>query len=248
MEKLYTEVLVVLGNVFRRLEQQIPPPKPQPWNDWYVYRCREKELHQAIIQKMARMVSGLNAVLCLLQNGFLQEQGVIQRTLDDLGEDIFLLIGAINEGEMAPIHEQFLANFFAEEFDPAKPGVPIARPAQVERKRIRAYNVRTFNPEANRSKTLDVHNIVASAYSGYVHAASPHIMDMYSSDQKRFLVEGMLGTPRMEEHRDDAWNYYLRGLFAARAIAKAFGDAPLSESLRQFVEKFEKESDSLRHE
>lgn len=246
MEKLFAEVLLVLGNAFRRLEQQVPPPKPRRWGKGFVFRYQEKEIHQAMIQKMARVVSGLHAILCLHQNGFLQEQGVIQRTVDELVEDIFFLVGAINQKKIEPIHEDFLASFFAEEFDPNKPGVVIPRPPQVVRKKIRAYIVRTLTPNANLSKALEVSSIVANAYSGYVHAASPHIMDMYAGDERRFLVQGMLGTPRMEDHKDDAWNYYLRGLFAVRAVGKAFGDGPLVEGLAKFIEKFEKDSEPLR--
>ena len=40
-------------------------------------------------------------------------------------------------------------------------------------------------------------------YSGYVHAASPHIMEMYGGNPARFHVRGMHGTPRQDEHRDD---------------------------------------------
>jgi hypothetical protein len=246
VEKLFAEVLVVLRSCFRRLERQVPPPKRQAWGNEFVFRCQEKDIYQAIIQKLARIVSGLHAILCLHQNGFLQEQGVIQRTVDELVEDVFFLIGAINEGKIQPIHREFLDGFFAEEFNPAKPGLMVDRPPPVVRKKIRAYIVRTLTPNANRSKTLEVQSIVASAYSGYVHGASPHIMDMYAGDQQRFLVEGMLGTPRMDEHKDDAWNSYFRGLCAARAVGKAFGDASLVDALAQFIDKFEKESEPLR--
>lgn len=246
MEKLFAEALIVLGNAFRRLERQVPLPMPQKWGDGYVFRCREKDVYQAIVQKMARLVSGLHAILCLHRHGFLQEQGVIQRTVDELVEDIFFLIGAIHQKKLQPLHEDFLANFFAEEFDSEKPRVVLPKPPQVVRKKIRAYIVRTLNPQANPSKALDVHSIVANAYSGYVHAVSPHIMDMYAPDQQRFLVQGMLGTPRMEDHKDDAWNYYLRGMFAVQAASKAFGDASLVDGLGEYIFKFEKESKPLR--
>lgn len=174
MEKFFAEALIVLGNAFRRLERQVPLPIPQKWGDGYVFRCREKDVYQAIVQKLASVVSGLHAILCLHKHGFLQEQGVIQRTVDEFVEDIFFLIGAINEKKLLPIHEDFLANFFAEEFNPKKPNSVVPKPPQVLRKKIRAYIVRTLTPKANPSKALDVQSIVANVYSGYVHAASSH--------------------------------------------------------------------------
>lgn len=41
-----------------------------------------------MLQKFARLISGLHSLRLLLGSGFLQEMGVIQRTLDDFEEDI----------------------------------------------------------------------------------------------------------------------------------------------------------------
>lgn len=56
--------------------------------DSFVFRYEEKTLLQALIQKLARMVSGLHAARLLCDNGFLQEQRALQRMLDEFHEDL----------------------------------------------------------------------------------------------------------------------------------------------------------------
>lgn len=84
-----------MENAFRRLEQQVPPPQARPWNDSFVLRYLEQTIEQALIQKLARVISGLRAVDLLLLHGHVQEQGVLHRTLDELNEDVFFLAAAI---------------------------------------------------------------------------------------------------------------------------------------------------------
>ena len=52
-------------------------------------------------------------------------------------------------------------------------------------------------------------------------------MDMYGASPGRFDVTGESRRVRGGQHRDDAWNYLLRGTMSVTAAAKAFGDAAL---------------------
>ena len=58
------------------------------------FKYLSESLDAAILQKAARLVSGLNAALVLLENGFIQELGVIFRTLDEFFQDIIFLLSA----------------------------------------------------------------------------------------------------------------------------------------------------------
>ena len=91
----------------------------------------------------------------------------------------------------------------------------------------------------NVSQALAAGESVSTAYSGYVHAASENIMEMYGGNPQHFHVEGMRGTPRIATFEQDAENYVYRGLMAAGMVAKAFGDKPLVETIYQFLEKYE---------
>ena len=70
-----------MGNAFRRLETQLDAPEQIPHKDGFIFRFKEKGIHQALIQKLARYITGLTAVDVLLTHGLSQEQGVIKRVL-----------------------------------------------------------------------------------------------------------------------------------------------------------------------
>ena len=229
-----------MKNAFRRMEAQVPPPQAVPWRDSFVFRHKEKMIEQALLQKVARSISALHAVDVLLLHGFLQEQAVLLRTLDEIREDIFFLAAAITNDHVTDRHRQFLEEFFAEEFpDPNNPLARHQKPNMVPRKKIRSYVNRVLSTDPNPSRLADIDESISSVYSGYVHASSPQIMDMCGGDPPRFHIEGMLGTPRMVEHINDALNYFYRGLISITIVAKAFGDKSLVETLYQYLAKFE---------
>jgi hypothetical protein len=52
----------------------------------------------------------------------------------------------------------------------------------------------------------------SGTYSGFVHGASPHIMDMYGGTPPHYQLRGMLGTARVNEHAADLWNCVYRSI------------------------------------
>jgi hypothetical protein len=225
------------------MEQQVPPPRAVPFKDHFVFRHVEKTIQQALIQKLARLISGLHAVDILLLNGFVQEQAVLNRTFDEIGDDIAFLTAALTNDTVTDLHRQYLEAFFAEEFDnPESPIDSTQKRNYPPRRKIQAYNVRILGAGINASKALDAGETVHKAFSGYVHAASPQIMDLCGGEPPKFHLTGMNGTPRVEEHVEDAWNYYYRGLIDTTLVAKALGDAELVEHLYKFIGQFEQAS------
>ena len=101
---------------------------------------------------------------------------------------------------------------------------------------------RILSGDDNISAALDAGENLGTALSGFVHVSSPNVMDMYGGSPARFRIEGMNGTGREGEFARDAWNYYYRGLVATAAVAKAFGDGSLTESLIKYIQRFESES------
>lgn len=98
----------------------MPSPVPTQHGKGSVLRYQEEHrcLELAIVQKLARYISGLNASLLLLESGFTQEVGAIFRMLDEFREDMVFLALPINGGiEVSETHNQYLARFFQEEFD-----------------------------------------------------------------------------------------------------------------------------------
>ncbi len=224
------------------LVSRVSPPQSLPYKDSHVFRYVEKTVHQALVQKLARLVSGLHAVNLLWSKGFVQEQASLQRMLDEITEDIsFLSFSAINQ-DTTVLHKTYLDAFFQGEFDPNSLVVSSQERPTVSRKKVRAYIDRMGSGPKGSSKQLEAARTVSKTFSGYVHAASPQIMDMYGGNPPRFHVRGMLGTGRHLEHSADLWNYFYRGIVAFAIAAKAFGDDELFALIRAFADKFVKET------
>lgn len=240
MQELFEETLSVLDSAFSELEDSVPSPQFVSGPGGHVYRYVEKSVQQAIVLKLARVVSGLRAALVLLENGFVQEQGVLQRVLDEINEDIVFLAFALIRSEMTEWHQRYVAAFFEEEFNES--GDPLTSPQKREmipRRRIRAYLSRVDDNIKNPSDQIDVSRSLSKAYSGYVHGAAPHIFELYGGSPPMFHLSGMLGTPRIDEHERDLLNYFFRGILSFIGAAKAFGDKGLTEGLFHFRGRFE---------
>ena len=110
--------------------------------------------------------------------------------------------------------------------------------SDVYKRQIQAYVQRVLNPTGNLSLMSDVSQAVSSTYSGYIHASAVQILDMYGGDPPHFHIEGMQGTPRMNDHIYDAWNYFYRGIVTGIIVARAFGDQSLSRTLGEYHDKF----------
>lgn len=229
--QLFAPTLEVMERAFRLLEARVPPPIRMDWKDGFVFRYSERTVHQAIVQKLARTISGLHAVIAFLGQGLFQEQGIVQRALDEIEEDVcFLSLGVIR-GELTERHKEYLDYFYAEEFqDPSDIMGSHASRGMVSREKIRAYVNRELGSDSSRANVVG--KIVAKSYSGFVHAASPHIMDMCGGAPPHFDVSGEFRSFRHREHAADALNYFLRALFSMAFAAKAFSDEELFSDIR----------------
>lgn len=160
---------------------------------------------------------------------------------DEIHEDIIFLALAITNDEVTDRHRQYLEAFYD---DPVlKKGNHSERFQKlnlVPRKKIQSYLRRVLQEPTQASNEVD--EVISTAYSGYVHAASPYIMDMYAGNPPRFMIDGMLGTSRIADHVDDAWNYFYRGLLSTCVVAKAFGHADLVSRLYEYMQIFEDRS------
>jgi hypothetical protein len=241
---LYEQALDYMERIVNVFSMRVPAPRRVQFRHSFVYRYVEKTVHQALVQKLARMVSTLHAARLLLEAGFVQEQAALQRILDEITEDISFLSFSVILENSEPSHKNYLEWFFQEEFDPNNAGVSPKARASVPRQKIRAYLDRCVSGPKGSSKDLDASRIVSKAYSGFVHAASPQIMDMYGGAPPMFHMRGMQGTERQAEHRADLWNYFYRGIMACCLSAKAFGDEELFISFRKFEAEFLRETGS----
>lgn len=240
MPHLQNETIQVMTDAFQRLEAAIVPPVQVPQKESFVFRYNNKGVHEALIQKLVRYISGLNAINSLLQTGYVQEVGVLQRTLDEIQEDIFFLASSQTNGVFTDRHKQYLEAFYSESVTNRPKGeLAIPKPNMVPRKKIRAQTMNTLGQGIDVAQALIAGEGVGTAYSGFVHAASENIMDMYGGIKPHFHTQGMLRTPRIEETILANENYIYRGLMATIASAKAFGNGELVDELYKFLAEYE---------
>jgi hypothetical protein len=116
----------------------------------------------------------------------------------------------------------------------------------VPRKKIRAYLARLEQQPKDPSSAVKLYHTIHSGYSGFIHGASPHIMDMVGGNPPRFHIHGMAGTPRHEDHRYDLYNPFFRAILSFAIVAKAFGDEELFQSLSAYHLEFDKLSGGMK--
>ena len=109
MDQIYEQILKHLEQAVNSLADQVPEPKLTEFGDFRAFRYTEKTILQAIVLKLARMVSTLDAARLLLNHGFVQEQACLQRVLDEIQEDIFFLVFGFLQGDYtSSLHRDYI--------------------------------------------------------------------------------------------------------------------------------------------
>ena len=239
----YRELLAVLSEAFADLELAIEKPELVNQGSISFFRYKSKSLEAAVVQKLARVVSGLQASWVLLEIGFYQELAVLFRTLGELEEDICFLCEGLRRAELTGLHKKYLDYFYQEEFDqPDSPLISTQKRGMIPRKKIQAAIARMPESEVNRSDHQELRRTIEKMYSGYVHAASSQIMDMYVGNPPRFQLHGMLGTPRTQAFDTLFWHHAYHGILSTMHVADALQQTDLMERLYRVRTAFEKQS------
>lgn len=233
MDDVFDRLMAELEDCFRRLENQVPPPVKEAYKDGFILRYVEQTPQQAMLQKFARVISGLHSLRLLLNSGFLQEMGVIQRTLDDFDEDILYVMLAIANDDMTDHHKKYLEYHWMEERREEN-----VNRGQVARKHIRAYVAKYLGEDP--SSMISAGRKIYKGYSGFVHGNGETIIDMCMTDPPRYFLSGMLESPLYPDHQADLWNYMYRGMVASTFMARLFDDEALWNDRYRSVQGFEK--------
>lgn len=204
------EALGIARRHFRLIESFVPPARWVPWQDAHNWRFVEQHHEQLLLQKLARQITGAETVDLLLMAGFLQEIGVIYRTLDEIEEDILFVVLGIRTGKWTPHHDAYVSYFWSE--DDANKQPP------VRRKAIRAYVNRALGqPDPARGDAVgrEIHK----TYSDYIHARSAPIMGMVKGPPARFDLDGIHHPEARYPYVHQNPTYFYRCLISATAIA-----------------------------
>ena len=231
LEHFYTQMDKATGNLLFR---NVGPYKQ--------FRHETLTESLACYLKGIKTISTLNACIVLLRHGYTQEVGALCRMADDFcNETFFLLQPQGDSGNFSNDQIRFLENFYQEEFD--KPKDPLRSTQKRETvavKKIHATFGKLASGELNPSDAQELLRTTHQAFSGYVHGAYPHIMEMCGGNPPRYHVSGMLGTPRIEEWRNQLTGYVQRLIIASVFVARKLGVTDLEVPLRSMLEDFER--------
>lgn len=236
----FETLLEELAQAQQKLEGALPLPKPTMIGSFQCWRYETTDIHHALVIKLARIQSACRAALILWKHGHFQEQAMLERVLDEAHEDVLFLVYAVANDDITDLHKRFLDSFWQED-DDGEPGSKFKpkKREMVKRVKIQAYLSRIAGNPITPHEQLEASKALFRTYSGFVHGAAPHIMDMYSPTHQGFAVSGMLGTPRVSEYEDDLWNYMYRSLISYVFVFKAFGAQDQVAQLVAFKRRFE---------
>ena len=123
------------------------------------------------------------------------------------------------QGEGSKDQIRFINEFFQEEFDDTEKAPVSTKRDRVPRKKISAALSKRDFLDINPSDLQSTQRTLLQAFSGYVHGAYPHIMELYGGIPPKYHTSGMIGTPRIEECEDQLVNNVFRSLLSAEMIA-----------------------------
>jgi hypothetical protein len=160
--------------------------------------------------------------------------------VDDFCNEIFFLLVPQNGEKFSEDQIRFLENFFQEEFDrPDDPLRSTQKRNTLPVKRIFATFGKLASGEMNPSDAQELLRTTHQAFSGYVHGAYPHIMEMYGGSPPYFHLTGMLDTPRIPEWQSQLIGYVQRLIIASVLVARKVGLTELEVPIRALLEEFE---------
>lgn len=215
--------------LFRRIEADVPPAQWVPWMERRNWRFIEQLPSQALLQKLARQLSGLRALDCLLLNGFIQEVGSMFRILDELAEDIMFIALGLSTGRWIDHHDKYLAYFWSELDDGQPP---------VQRKSIRAYINRAFD-QPDPATADKVARSIHQAFSDFIHARSSSCMAMVSGPPARFDLGGSTAPQALAPFVEQMPAYFYRGLISVSMVARACASSEIFSAAYAAFKEFE---------
>jgi hypothetical protein len=199
VEAALAHALRQLESFYSEMSGAFAPPAfvNEPAYPRFRYRVHTDAL--ACYLKGARLISTLNAAFILYQHAYPQEVGALCRMADDFSNEVmFILLPQAGE-EVDEVQRQFLENFFHEELDkPADPLGSEQKRVTVPARKIHAAFAKLASNEINPSDAQEMLRTIHQAFSGYVHGAYPHIMELYGGNPPRFHLSGMPNTPTTE--------------------------------------------------
>lgn len=192
-----------LERVIAIVSDSLREPDMFRWNTDRGFRYSDADIRHFCLLKAVRVVSALNAGLKLARGGYIQEIGVLLRTIAEFTTHIEFVIDPNDDEKHKAEVEKYLRAFFSdgERF----PGAEIVK-AQVRQGFVHESLGKTLDKIAEQQgDTVDrvpaatLYSNTYRIFSNYVHGKYPEIMDLYGGTPGRFHLQGMSGTPKDSE-------------------------------------------------
>jgi hypothetical protein len=237
----YKVTLENLGFALHRLTEAVPPAELVEVSEKFPgWRYKEQLPEQAVVIKLARLLSALQAANILLDRGLVLDVGSSKRIFDEMVEDVLFVLGSIGQKLHTPHHEKFLKEFWQEEFEVFETAeLTNLDRVRVPRKKIRAFNSKLQGTNVDPEIRKNVQEVIGKTYSGYVHGAAVHTMEIYGGEKPQFNVFGMKHTPPWLTQAEDLKLYFHRAVCVFGMVAGAFGDQTLLDKLLTLRDQLE---------
>ncbi|GHE05810.1 hypothetical protein U879_04615 [Defluviimonas sp. 20V17] len=242
MKALYERTFDWMDRQHQALCRSIPPPQRIDQKGLTTFRFVEKRPDQAMIQQLARVISGLRATFLLLEQGLFQEQIALCRMLHDIEEDVTFLAHASRQHPAPRLLTDYLDAFFAEEIalESLEEGQRVKGRSAPSRRKIINYLASYVgtgdNPFEVSNNALAIHFTL----SGYVHAASSQVMEMYDPESSFFVTAPSPNNPFRKDHEHDMWNYVYRGVLSFLRVAATIGNEDARRECALFLKEFKR--------
>lgn len=232
MSQTRDRAVTAMEEMLAAFEARLAPPVLTAKGDRRVFRYEDKSAPQAIVQKIARVVSGIRAVDILMERGYLQEGAALIRVISEMIEDIRFLSKAILTRDASEFLKTYLRVFY-EEAIPGHDDVVAElnrKRTRISRRQVRDADAR-YNDELkilqDELPTAQLSRALTNLFSEFVHGGSSQIMDMYGGNPPRFHVAGMPGTPPQADYQRYFDEVILSAAHAFSLSAVAFGDGTI---------------------
>lgn len=243
-EALLAQAIHTLTQSVAALSRRFPDPK-LPGFDMFgpAFRHEQGDAELMAYLKCVRIVSLLNAGILLLNHGFAQELGIICRCINESADDVRFIASPLNETlEATRDQQRLIEDFFREEFEDASNplGSQIKRD-RVSREKVHAGIARVQQTGLNPSDAKTVLDFPHSTYSGYVHGAYPHLMELFDAPISPegkvdilgggFRLAGGVQGSRMDFVARAFASCVISGFVTARIVAKLVSDDEIESIL-----------------
>jgi hypothetical protein len=241
-EYLYT-VIGRLARVYDALSKSELVGDAEWLQAQHQFRHKRRDASLFVFLKGVRLTSLLRAGLVLLSEGHANEMGILVRCMDETLEDMMLFLR--EQGKDASIdkaQERALQEFFQEEFEDASAGLPVsAKRDRVSRSKVRAAIAGMRPGGVNPHDHAQIAGTIYSTFSGYLHGAYPHIMELYGGVPPfKYHMMGMSRTPRAAEMLRQLAIQTYHGVLGALLVTKRLGEAAAAQYVLSMREEMEK--------